>query len=90
MDEPIARTYRWRRREVVKTRITWVGLVTMLLLLIHKEVSRGMAMTPKAVWFIVLVVIPVVLVLLWRSGLLPPERVAMDGEAPPTEAPPAP
>ena len=94
MDEPIARTYRWRRREVVKTRITWVGLVAMLLLLIHKEVSRGMAMTPKAAWFIVLVVIPLVLLLLWRSGLLPPERVAVDGEPQPTpplpDAPPQP
>lgn len=82
MAEPIERTYRWRRREVVRTRITWVGLVTMLLLLIHKQITTGMAMTPKAAWFIAVVVVPVTALLLWRAGLLPPERVAVDGEAP--------
>lgn len=80
MAEPIERTYRWRRREVVRTRITWVGLVTMLLLLIHKQLTFGMAMTPKAVWFIFVVALPVLALLLWRAGLLPPERVAVDGE----------
>lgn len=80
MAEPIERTYRWRRREVVRTRITWVGLVTMLLLLIHKQLTLGMAMTPKAVWFIFVVALPVLALLLWRAGLLPPERVAVDDE----------
>jgi hypothetical protein len=80
--EPIERTYRWRRREVVRTRITWVGLVTMLLLLIHKQITTGMPMTPKAAWFIAVVVVPVIALLLWRAGLLPPERVLVDGEVP--------
>jgi hypothetical protein len=87
--EPIERTYRWRRREVVRTRITWVGLVTMLLLLIHKQITTGMPMTPRAAWFIAVVVVPVTALLLWRAGLLPPERVAVDGAAPPEPADPA-
>lgn len=97
MAEPIERTYRWRRREVVRTRITWVGLVTMLLLLIHKQITTGMPMTPKAAWFIAVVVVPVTALLLWRAGLLPPERVAVDGEPPaeptgsaPSDTPPPP
>lgn len=92
MSEPVERTYRWRRRQVVHTRITWVGLVTVLLMLIHKQIvlaQPGIGMTGKAAWFIAVVIVPVVLLLLWRAGLLPPERVAVDGVPPdsPTDAP---
>ncbi|MNL71951.1 hypothetical protein D3C87_1971850 [compost metagenome] len=58
-------------------------------MLIHKQIvlaQPGIGMTGKAGWFIAVVIVPVVLLLLWRAGLLPPERVAMDG-VPPEDAP---
>lgn len=86
METNVPQTYRWRRREVPRIRVTWIGLVGMLLLLIHKQVSKALALAigPSALLFIGLVLVPVLLLSLWRAGLLPPERVAVtDGEEPP-------
>jgi membrane protease YdiL (CAAX protease family) len=86
VSEQVERTYRWRRRQVVQTRLTWLGLVAVLLLLIHKEILRtqpALGMTGKAAWFIAVVLVPMGLLLLWRAGLLPPERVPVDLPAEP-------
>ena len=64
--------------------------VTVLLMLIHKQIvlaQPGIGMTGKAAWFIAVVIVPVVLLLLWRAGLLPPERVAVDGVPPDAQQP---
>jgi hypothetical protein len=91
--EPIAPTYRWRRRKVVPTRVTWVGLVGLFLVLLHRELTRvlnpGMGLT--VLMFIVVVLLPLLLLILWRAGLLPPERVAVGAEpAAGPETPPQP
>jgi hypothetical protein len=85
LSQEIPRTYRWRRRQVPYTRVTWVGMVAVLLILIHDQLTRvyPMGMTLKAALFIAIVVIPTILVILWRQGLLPPERVPVD--EPPAE-----
>jgi fucose 4-O-acetylase-like acetyltransferase len=78
-------TYRWRRRDVPRIRITWVGQVAMFLLLLHQFILRThpMGMVGRAGLFILVVLIPVVLVSLWRAGLLPPERVPVDQDPQP-------
>jgi hypothetical protein len=87
--EPAAPTYRWRRRKVIPTRVTWVGLVGLFLVLLHRELTHtlntGMGLT--VLLFIVIVLIPILLLILWRAGLLPPERVAVapDEPQPPTQ-----
>lgn len=82
MTDDTPRTYRWRRREVPKLRVTWIGLVATLLMLIHIEVMKIflVPVTPRFGLFLLMVVLPVLLLSLWRAGLLPPERVPYEGE----------
>jgi tellurite resistance protein TehA-like permease len=77
-------TTRWRRRDVLPIRVTWIGLVAVLLLLIHKRLIQlyPMGITERAGLFVLVVVIPVALVSLWRAGLLPPERVSEEESSP--------
>lgn len=84
MSQEVQRTYRWRRRQVTPVRWTWLGMVTVLLTLIHQQVllAHPMGMTGRVGLFIGMVVLPVVLLTLWRAGLLPPERVPYDDEGP--------
>lgn len=81
MADETPQTYRWRRRRVLPIRVTWIGMVAVFMLLAHLTHMqlRPMGMTAQAGWFIVTVLVPVVLVALWRAGLLPPERVP-DGD----------
>jgi hypothetical protein len=91
--EQVERTYRWRRRKVVQTRVTWVGMVGLFLVLLHAELRRAfnLGMTGTFGLFILVVVLPLAALVLWRMGLLPPERVAVEVEdAPPAPEPPAP
>ena len=94
MTEPIAKTYRWRRRQVIQTRVTWVGMVGLFLVLLHREVTKvmntGMGLT--VLLFILIVLLPIGLLILWRAGLLPPERVEVTPEeaAAAAEPPPQP
>ena len=85
MDPNVPQTYRWRRREVPKIRVTWIGLVFMLLMLIHKQLAKTLALSigPAVLLFIPVVLLPVLLLSLWRAGLLPPERVPVTDEEPP-------
>lgn len=88
MDPNVSQTYRWRRRDVPKVRVTWIGLVFMLLMLIHKQLAKSLALSigPAVLLFIPVVLIPVLALSLWRAGLLPPERVPVQQD----EEPPAP
>lgn len=82
----IAPTYRFRRREVMKVRLTWLGMVFVLCLMTFRAITRGwpgLGMTGEVVLFIGVVVLPMLALALWRLGLLPPERVRVD--APPQE-----
>lgn len=83
MTDDIPRTYRWRRRQVPKLRVTWIGLVATLLTLVHIEVMRlfPVGITARFGFLLLMVVLPVLLLGLWRAGLLPPERVPYEGES---------
>lgn len=65
-------------------RVTWLGQVAVLMLLVHQFILRThpMGMTGKVGMFILVVIIPVLLATLWRAGLLPPERVPVEPEPP--------
>lgn len=82
MAEQVQGTYRWRRRQVVPTRVTWVGMVGLFLVLLHAELRRAfnLGMTGTVGLFILVVVLPLVALILWRQGLLPPERVLVQDE----------
>lgn len=84
-------TYRWRRRRVPYTRVTWVGLVAVLLMLIHKRLGQAvpLSMGLTVLSFIGIVVLPTLAVILWRAGLLPPERVRVEGGAVQQAEPPS-
>ena len=88
MDSNVPQTYRWRRRTVPSIRVTWLGMVGIFLLLLHQQVVRsfGLAIGPAVLLFIAFVFLPVLLLALWRAGLLPPERVAVT-DTPPDEPP---
>lgn len=76
--EPEVITYRLRRRSVMKVRPTWLAMVVVLLLLSHRELLKTyptIGMGFAILSFIVIVIVPSVLLVLWRLGLLPPERV---------------
>ena len=80
----IAPTFRWRRREVFKVRVTWLGMVLVLCLMTHRAILNAwpaLGMGSKVLAFVAVVVLPMLLLGLWRLGLLPPERVRCD--APP-------
>lgn len=85
MDSNIPQTYRWQRRSVPRIRVTWLGMVAILMILLHQEIIRSfpMGMGGKVLLFIGLVMLPVLLLALWRQGLLPPERVPVDAPPPP-------
>jgi hypothetical protein len=87
LTEQPQRTYRWRRRHVVPTRVTWVGMVGLFLVLLHAELRRAfnLGMAGTVGLFILVVLIPLLLLVLWRAGLLPPERVLVEPEQPPQE-----
>lgn len=80
MNQPVAPTYRWRRRKMPYMRVTWVGMVAVLLILIHDQLTRmyPMGRGLQVLLFILIVVLPIFALSLWRAGLLPPERVAID------------
>lgn len=80
MSQEVNRTYRWRRRRVTPVRVTWLGMVAVLLTLIHQQIvlAHPMGMTGRVGLFIAMVLVPVLLLALWRAGLLPPERVPSD------------
>ncbi|MDB5102226.1 MAG: hypothetical protein JWM80_6647 [Cyanobacteria bacterium RYN_339] len=80
----IQRTTRWRRRKVRKIRVTWIGQVTLLLILIDEYLmaSFHLQMGGKFVLTLALVVLPCLAMCLWRAGLLPPERVTTTEEGP--------
>ena len=80
MSQEPTRAVRWRRRAVPHIRFTWIGMVTVFCVLLHAELMKYMnfGMTGRVIAFIVLVVVPVLAVVLWRAGLLPPERVEED------------
>lgn len=86
---PLTRSV-WRRRQVLPVRVTWIGLVAVLGLLVHKRLGQvfAMGMTLKALLFIALVLLPTLLLALWRAGLLPPEQVEVQVE--PFTPPPGP
>lgn len=78
----VAPTYRWRRREVFKVRVTWLGMVLVLCLMTHRAILLNwpaLGMTGKVATFIAVVILPMLGLALWRLGLLPPERVRDDG-----------
>ncbi|GEM_PF-4840617 len=83
-------TYRLKRRSVMKVRPTWLIMVVVLLMLVHREFLRGipMGMGLAFVSFVAVVLVPSGLLLLWRLGLLPPERVMVgeDGVALPSDS----
>lgn len=90
MNQEPPRTVRYRRRRVVPIRWTWIGQVSLLLFLVHQLVIRmgGIdRITTQAALFIAIVVVPLVLLVLWRLGLLPPERVVGDETPEPPEQP---
>lgn len=91
MAEQVQGTYRWRRRRVVQTRVTWVGMVGLFLVLLHAELRRtfNLGMTGTVGLFILVVVLPLIALILWRMGLLPPERVLVEDE-PSASEPPSP
>ncbi|MEB3197809.1 MAG: hypothetical protein VKP62_11455 [Candidatus Sericytochromatia bacterium] len=75
---PLAPTYRWRRRAVQKVRFTWLGMVFVLCMMAHRSLTQAFPAWPnswKVMAFLPLVVLPMLLLTLWRLGLLPPERV---------------
>lgn len=77
----IAATYRWRRREVMPVRVTWLGMVLVLCLMTHRAIVTnvaGLGMTGKVGAFIAVVILPMLALVLWRAGLLPPERVRVE------------
>lgn len=80
----------WRRRAVPAFRITWIGLVCALGLLVHKRLLQlfDPSMGLKFLLFMLIVVLPTMLLALWRAGLLPPERVAVPVEPLPPPGPP--
>lgn len=80
----VAKTIRWRRRKVPKVRITWVGQVGVFLSLLAGYIMQSIPMNigERVLLSIGLVVLPVVALLLWRAGLLPPERY--EEELPPS------
>lgn len=80
----------WRRRPVPAFRVTWVGLVCVLGLLVHKRLGQVLLLgtTEKFLLMIPLVVLPTLLLALWRAGLLPPEHVEVPVEALPPPGPP--
>lgn len=78
MEQPnVGRTVRWRRRQVRKIRVTWIGQVGLLLFLLSNYLMQQfpMGMGYKVLLTLVMVVLPVIALALWRAGLLPPERV---------------
>jgi hypothetical protein len=77
----IAPTYRLRRREVMKVRTTWLIMVLVLCLMTARAIMRGVPIESRGgqvLTFILVVVLPMVALILWRLGLLPPERVRAD------------
>ncbi|MEB3330411.1 MAG: hypothetical protein VKQ33_14395 [Candidatus Sericytochromatia bacterium] len=78
-----APTYRWRRREVQRVRVTWLGMVLVLCLMAHRSLLRAhpaWSTTTQTLTFLPTVVVPMLLLILWRLGLLPPERVLVAPE----------
>lgn len=71
-------TYRFRRREVMPIRVTWLGQVALALTLIHQAVFRtllpGAPVGTRVLAFALGVLLPTLLLALWRAGLLPPVR----------------
>ncbi len=81
----VAPTYRWRRREVMKVRVTWLAMVLVLCLMVFRAITHqwtGLGKTLEVGIFIAVVILPMLGLVLWRFGLLPPERVRDEG---PTE-----
>lgn len=81
--ENLAPTYRWQRRAVQKVRFTWLGMVLVLCLMAHRSLLQTFpdwSMTLKVLSGFGMVVIPMGLLVLWRLGLLPPERVLVAPE----------
>lgn len=76
----VQRTTRWRRRTVRKIRVTWIGQVTLLLLLIDEYLMNlfQLRMGGKFLLTLFLVLLPCLALCLWRAGLLPPERVTTE------------
>ena len=77
VQESVARTVRWRRRQVPKVRVTWIGQVTLFLALIDDYTLQqlNLGMGGKVLLTLAIVVLPCLALCLWRAGLLPPERV---------------
>lgn len=78
-----APTYQWRRRSVQRVRVTWLGMVLVLCLMAHRSLLNNFPAWPqtaKVVSFFPVVVVPMGLLILWRLGLLPPERVLVSPE----------
>lgn len=82
----LERTYRWRRRAVFPVRVTWLGMVFVLFLMCHRAVllsNPDLGQGMKVLAFILVVVLPMLALVLWRMGLLPPERVEATYDEPP-------
>ncbi|MEB3222511.1 MAG: hypothetical protein VKS61_10575 [Candidatus Sericytochromatia bacterium] len=76
--QALAPTYRWRRRQVQRVRVTWLGMVLVLCLMSHRSLLNAFpdwSTTVRFLTFVPTVVLPMLLLTLWRLGLLPPERV---------------
>jgi hypothetical protein len=61
-------------------RVTWLGMVLVLCLMCHRSLLQAFpdwSMAVKWLTFLPTVVVPMVVLTLWRLGLLPPERVLM-------------
>lgn len=79
--ETLAATYRWKRRAVQKVRVTWLGMVLVLCLMSHRSLLQAFpdwSMTLKVLSGFGVVILPMLLVVLWRLGLLPPERILVE------------
>lgn len=75
-------TVRWRRREVPRMRITWCVMVVVLFMVAHMTLIENVDLgrTGNLLTFIPMVILPTIALILWRLGLLPPERVVEAGE----------
>ena len=74
----LERTYRWRRRAVMPVRKTWLLMVFVLFLMAHRAILQAnpaLGQIGKVGAFILVVILPTIALVLWRYGLLPPERV---------------
>ena len=59
-------------------RSTWLAMVFVLFLMTHRGVlhaNPALGQGGKVGLFILIVVLPTIALILWRCGLLPPERI---------------